>query len=84
MDAKLTLSFNQKKHSSIVVKQKIDLLCQHMKIAENSFKGVSATLSNKKKHDFEDGLEFFAAKQGVVNASLPKILQTFIPRILRF
>lgn len=55
--------FAEKKHSSIIAKQKIDLLCQHIKIAENSSKGVSDTLLNKKIHDFEDGLEYYAAKQ---------------------
>jgi len=55
--------FAEKKHKSQVAKQKIDLLCQHIKIAENSSKGVSDTLSNKKIHDFEDGLEYYAAYQ---------------------
>lgn len=53
--------FAEKKHSSVIAKQKINLLCQHIKIAENSSKGVSSTLSNKKIHDFEDGLEYYAA-----------------------
>ncbi|MDN3585314.1 PIN domain-containing protein [Pedobacter aquatilis] len=55
--------FAEKKHSSAVAKQKIDLLCQHVKIAENSSKGVADILTNKKIHDFEDGLEYYAAQQ---------------------
>ncbi|MBC7417436.1 MAG: PIN domain-containing protein [Pedobacter sp.] len=55
--------FAEKKHSAALAKQKIDLLCQHLKIAQNSAKGVSNTLSNKKIHDFEDGLEYYAAEQ---------------------
>ncbi|PWS33910.1 twitching motility protein PilT [Pedobacter paludis] len=55
--------FAEKKHGSVLAKQKMDLLCQHIKIAENSSKGVSDTLSNKKIHDFEDGLEYYAAYQ---------------------
>jgi predicted nucleic acid-binding protein len=54
--------FAEKKHKSQLAKQKIDLLCQHIKIAENSSKSVLDTLSNKSIHDFEDGLEYYAAK----------------------
>jgi len=54
--------FAEKKHESLLAKQKIDLLCQHIKIAENLSKGVSDTLANKSIHDFEDGLEYYAAE----------------------
>ncbi|MBC6109289.1 PIN domain-containing protein [Pedobacter fastidiosus] len=54
--------FAEKKHKSQLAKQKIDLLCQHIKIAENLSRGVSETLSNKSIHDFEDGLEYYAAE----------------------
>ena len=54
--------FAEKKHKSYLAKQKIDLLCQHIKIAGNSSKSVLDTLSNKSIHDFEDGLEYYAAK----------------------
>ena len=59
----ISFYFAEKKHSAALAKQKIDLLCKHLKIAENSAKGVSNTLSNKKIHDFEDGLEYYAAEQ---------------------
>ncbi len=55
--------FAEKKYSSIIAKQKIALLCQHIKIAENLKNGVLNTLTNKKIHDFEDGLEYYAAKE---------------------
>nr|WP_315424133.1 PIN domain-containing protein [uncultured Pedobacter sp.] len=54
--------FAKKKHKSHLAKQKIDLLCQHIKIAGNSSKSVLDTLLNKSIHDFEDGLEYYAAK----------------------
>jgi predicted nucleic acid-binding protein len=54
--------FAEKKHKSLLAKQKIDLLCQHIKIADNSAEGVLNTLSNKSIHDFEDGLEYYAAE----------------------
>ena len=55
--------FAEKKHGAVLAKRKIDLLCKHIKIAENSAKGVSNTLINKKIHDFEDGLEYHAAEE---------------------
>jgi len=54
--------FAEKKHKTQLAKQKIDLLCQYLKIAGNSSKGVLDTLSNKKIHDFEDGLKYYAAQ----------------------
>jgi len=55
--------FAEKKHKSALAKQKIDILCQHINIAENHSDGVIKTLSNKKIQDFEDGLEYYAAKE---------------------
>ena len=53
--------FAEKKSKSALAKKKIDLLCQHIKIAENTISGVKSTLINKAIHDFEDGLEYYAA-----------------------
>lgn len=55
--------FAEKKHKSALAKQKIDLLCEHLHIAENLKDGVLKTLSNKKINDFEDGLAYYAAKE---------------------
>jgi predicted nucleic acid-binding protein len=55
--------FAEKKHKSILAKQKIAILCAHINIAENLTDGVVKTLSNKRIHDFEDGLEYYAAKE---------------------
>lgn len=54
--------FAEKKHKTQLAKQKVDLLCQYLKIAGNSSKGVLDTLFNKRIHDFEDGLKYYAAK----------------------
>lgn len=59
----ITFYFAEKKHKSTLAKQKIDLLCKHINIAENLTDGVLETLSNKKINDFEDGLEYYAAKR---------------------
>ena len=69
--------FAEKKHSSALAKQKIDILCQHIKIAENSSKGVSDTLSNKKIHDFEDGLEYYAALQNDCKCIITEDIEDF-------
>lgn len=53
--------FAEKKSKSALAKKKIELLCQHIQIADNTFAGVKATLINKAIHDFEDGLEYHAA-----------------------
>jgi predicted nucleic acid-binding protein len=55
--------FAEKKHGTQLAKQKIGLICQHVKIAENLANGVSSTLNNNKINDFEDGLEYYAAKE---------------------
>lgn len=52
--------FAEKKNKT-TAKQKIAILCQHIKIVGNTDAGVIATLSNKKINDFEDGLEYYAA-----------------------
>ncbi len=55
--------FAEKKHKSLLAKQKIEILSQHLNIAENLAEGVLKTLGNNKIRDFEDGLEYNAAKQ---------------------
>lgn len=69
--------FAEKKHSTVLAKQKIDLLCQHIKIAENSSKGVSDTLINKKIHDFEDGLEYHAALEQKCKCIITEDIEDF-------
>jgi predicted nucleic acid-binding protein len=59
--------FAEKKHNTQVAKQKIELLCRHLKIAENLSDGVYSTLANKKINDFEDGLEYYAAVKSKCN-----------------
>jgi len=53
--------FAEKKSNSALAKQKINILCQHLSIADNTTEGVLKTLENKSIHDFEDGLEYYAA-----------------------
>lgn len=53
--------FASKKVSEAKAKEKISLLCQHIKIADSDQIGVENALANKKIHDLEGGFEYYAA-----------------------
>jgi predicted nucleic acid-binding protein len=53
--------FAEKKSKATIAKQKIDLLVRNIHIAENSAPSVNLALKNSEVHDFEDGLEYYAA-----------------------
>jgi len=53
--------FAEKKHKSSVAKAKIKILSEHIRIASNSSEAVFKCLMNPSIHDFEDGLEYYAA-----------------------
>lgn len=53
--------FAEKKYKNDLAKQKITLLCNNIHIADATEISVQQTLQNKKIHDFEDGLEYYAA-----------------------
>lgn len=45
----------------MAAKQKIEILCRHIEIADANRTSVQKTLLNKAITDFEDGLEYYAA-----------------------
>jgi predicted nucleic acid-binding protein len=53
--------FAEKKHKTKLARQKMELLCKHLRIAEATAGSVQKTVQNKAIHDFEDGLEYYAA-----------------------
>lgn len=53
--------FAEKKHGSTVARKKISLLARHLAIADCGKKETEAAISNPGIHDFEDGLEYYAA-----------------------
>jgi predicted nucleic acid-binding protein len=55
--------FAEKKHKTIMAKSKIKLLCDHIQISPNSSQAVIQSLENQAVHDFENGLEYYAAKE---------------------
>ncbi len=62
--------FAGKKHKKFLAKQKIQLLCTNINIAEDTASSVQKSLENKKIHDFEDGLEYYAALKNKCNCIL--------------
>ncbi|MDQ8003407.1 MAG: PIN domain-containing protein [Pedobacter sp.] len=68
--------FAEKKNKT-TAKEKISILCQHIKIADNVSDGVTSTLSNKKINDFEDGLEYYAAKSVRCNCIVTEDIEDF-------
>lgn len=69
--------FAEKKQNAQMAKQKINILCQHIKIAENLSDGVQQTLTNKKINDFEDGLEYYAAINSKCNCIITEDTEDF-------
>ena len=53
--------FAEKKSGTKVAKTKIQLLVQHMEIADANKAGVLLAAEHKSIEDFEDGLEYYAA-----------------------
>jgi len=68
--------FAEKKNRA-TAKQKISILCEHIKVADNTSNGVIATLSNKMINDFEDGLEYYAAKSIKCNCIVTEDIEDF-------
>ncbi|TAE35984.1 MAG: PIN domain-containing protein, partial [Sphingobacteriales bacterium] len=69
--------FAEKKTSAKVAKSKINLLLQHILIADNGKLGVFKTLENKKILDFEDGLEYYAAIENKCECIVTENLKDF-------
>jgi predicted nucleic acid-binding protein len=69
--------FAEKKTSAKVAKSKISLLLEHIQVADNKRLGVINTLENKKILDFEDGLEYYAAKESNCECIVTENLKDF-------
>lgn len=53
--------FSEKKNGTETVREKINFLCKNIGIANVGSAEIINTISNKKIHDFEDGLEYYSA-----------------------
>jgi len=55
--------FAEKKCGTQQAKNKIAILAEKLQITSTDSKAVQSTIKNKAVHDFEDGLEYYAAVQ---------------------
>ena len=55
--------FAEKQSNAKIAKQKISVLCNKIQIAETTKQVVLQSLSNVSINDFEDGLEYYSAKE---------------------
>ena len=55
--------FAEKKSNAKNAKQKISVLCNNIQIAETTKQAVLQSLGNVSVNDFEDGLEYYSAKE---------------------
>ena len=53
--------FAEKKHGEVQAKKKIGILVEHLDIADCGNREALSVMHNKKIHDFEDGLQYYAA-----------------------
>jgi len=53
--------FAEKKHGEVQAKKKIGILVEHLDIADCGNREAISVMHNKKIHDFEDGLQYYAA-----------------------
>jgi predicted nucleic acid-binding protein len=54
--------FASKKSGEAMAKQKIGILAEHIRLAENKQADLKAIVADRKILDLEDGLEYYAAK----------------------
>jgi len=59
----ITFYFAEKKHRTKLARQKIGLLSENLSIAAVTEAVVNKTVKNNAVNDFEDGLEYYAARE---------------------
>jgi len=69
--------FAEKKFRSLKAKSKVNILCDHINIAEVNKSCVSKTLKNPAINDFEDGLEYYAALENKCNCIITEDIDDF-------
>ena len=69
--------FTEKKYRSARAKEKINLLCSHIHIAEVSKSSVQKALKNPAVLDFEDGLEYYAAVESKCTCIITENIDDF-------
>jgi predicted nucleic acid-binding protein len=69
--------FAEKKFRSVMAKNKVNILCEHINIAEVNKSCVSKTLKNPAINDFEDGLEYYAALENKCDCIITEDIKDF-------
>jgi predicted nucleic acid-binding protein len=69
--------FAEKKFRSVMAKNKVNILCEHINIAEVNKSCVSKTLKNPGINDFEDGLEYYAALENKCDCIITEDIEDF-------
>ena len=69
--------FAEKKHGQSEAKSKISLLLEHIDIADCGKKEAVLAAQNEKIHDFEDGLQYYAAKHSKCSCIITSDMEDF-------
>lgn len=69
--------FAEKKHGRVLAKNKIDILIRNMDIADCGKTETVFSMQNKKVHDFEDGLQYYAALHSKCNCIITNNVSDF-------
>ncbi len=69
--------FAEKKHGNVLAKNKISLLLEHVRIADCGKKEAALAANNKRIHDFEDGLQYYAAVHARCDVIITDDLEDF-------
>jgi predicted nucleic acid-binding protein len=69
--------FAEKKSGRKVAKEKINLLCTHIRLSAHNEHHVKLALANKKIQDLEDGLEYYSALESKCEAIISHDLKGF-------
>lgn len=69
--------FSEKKSGPQVAKRKIELLAENLLITEMNKSIVMQAVKDNKVHDFEDGIEYFAAKACKCNLIVTEDIHDF-------
>ncbi len=69
--------FAEKKSGTQQAREKIALLAAHLQIASSDAQTVAQAIDDKRIHDFEDGLEYYAAKHAGCQAIVTENVADF-------
>tara|TARA_R110001599_G_scaffold107142_1_gene269254 strand:- start:2382 stop:2807 length:426 start_codon:yes stop_codon:yes gene_type:complete len=69
--------FASKKCGEVEAKRKIQLLCNHLSIAQIDENAVKSALSNPKVNDIEDGFQYYAAVEAGCNCLITENLSDY-------